>query len=138
MPRIPDDFPLTGEQLAQLAGYGICFIHTHPKEDLGFSDILELMAAAPITTVSGVSSYTVIGTDMILLVDATSSDVTIHLPVAVNGREFYVVKIAGLNNVYVVPSSGEKVLDSTSGIVFSATGSSVRLKSVLGHGYWIL
>lgn len=138
MPRIPDDFPLTGEQLAQLAGYGICFIHTHPKEDLGFSDILELMAAAPITTVSGVSSYTVIGTDMILLVDATASSVTINLPVAANGREFYVVKIAGLNPVYVVPSAGERILDSTSGIAFSAIGTSVRLKSVLGHGYWIL
>lgn len=135
--RVPKDFPLTEEQLSQLAGYGICLIHTHPKEDLGFSDILELMLAAPVTEVN-TSPYSPTSKDMILLVDTTAGSITINMPIAAKGREFYIVKTAGNFPVYVVPFSGEEILNSGSGVSFTNIGTSIRLKAFLNVGYWLL
>lgn len=137
MIKAPDDFPLTNEQLAQLAGYGICFIHTHPKEDLGFVDRLALMQATPITVVT-TTPYAPTRNDEILLVDTTAGNVTIELPIAARGREFQVIKIAGGNPVFVIPDAGEAIIGNTEGVTFSNVGSSIHLKAVTGVGYWLL
>ena len=131
------DSGFTAEQIAQLIGFGECFVHIHPKEVLGFQDRLDLENATPITNVT-TTTYSPTDKDEILLVDTSAGNVTITLPPANKGREFQVIKVAGGNMVTVVPSPGESILGSTAGVVFSNIGTSIRLKSVLGTGYWLL
>ncbi len=125
---------LTEVQLAQLVGFGECFIHTHPKETLGFQDQLDLFNATPIIDVSN-SPYTATNKDEIIAVDTTGGAITVILPLANKGREFQVIKVAGGNPVYVVPMSPDTVLGSTMGITFSGLYTSIHLKARVGIGY---
>lgn len=128
---------LTPEQLAQLVGFGICNIHTHPQEVLGFSDQLSLMRAMPYVAIS-TTPYSPNSKDFILLVDATAGPVTINLPIADKGREFYVIKTAGSYPVSIVPAAGETIIGSASGVTFSGIGTSIHVKAFVGTGYWIM
>ena len=126
---------LTQEQLAQLVGGGECFIHMHPKEQLDFSDRLELMNAAPRNSTS--SDYSLTKADELVLVDTSANDATITLPLADKGREFQVVKVSPLNTLYVAPTNPDTVLGSTTGIAITTLFTSLHFKSVSG-GYILI
>lgn len=127
---------LTDEQVAQLTRGGECFIHIHPKEILGFAERLELMNATPVLPVSG--DYSPTQNTEILLIDTTSGDIRVTLPVANKGREFQVVKVAGSNSVIVIPSGSDTVVGSTTGVIFSGLYTSLHFKGILGTGYILL
>lgn|SRR5574337_509646 len=123
---------LSAEQFAQLVGNGECHIHSHPKEQLDFSDRLELMVAEPDRGIS--SNTTLTKADELVKVDTTTANVTITLPPADKGREFQIVKIATPNVAYVVPTAPDTVLGSATGVVIYNQFTSIHLKAVSG-GY---
>lgn len=118
---------LTNQEASQLTQGAVCYIHTHPRDLLGFEEKLELMRATPISTPSG--SYTVGRGDELVLVDTTSADVTITLPPAENGREFSVTKVSPNNTVFVVPESPSTIVGAT-GVQFTSNYTSLRIKAV--------
>ena len=122
---------LSNEQAAQLIGGGECYIHTHPKEQLNFSDRLELMAAQPINTITG--DYTLSRADELVLVDTSAATVTITVPLAENGREFQIVKYADQNALNIDATAPDKILASDRVIVYNRF-TSLHLKAVPG-GY---
>jgi hypothetical protein len=123
---------LTNEQVAQLVGGGECFIHIHPKEPLDFTDSLALMAAEPITHVTGVSTYTPTKFEEMLAVDTSVNSVTITLPTAFNGREFYVIKMTPQNRVLVVPTPTDHILGSTLGVEIFNQFTALHFKAIAG------
>lgn len=127
---------LTSSELSQLTQGAECHIHTHPKEVLGFTERLELMQATPVLPVSG--DYSPTNDTEILMVDTTSGDIRITLPVANKGREFQIVKIAGANSVIVIPSGSDTVVGSSTGVIFSGLYTSLHFKGILGTGYILL
>lgn len=80
------------------------------------------------------SNYTAGDNDFAILVDASASGVTVTLPV-VQGRVYSVKKIAGLNDVTVVPSSG--TIDGSASITLSSVNSSI-LAICDGTNYYII
>ena len=122
---------LSDEQIAQLIGGGECFIHIHPKEPLDFTDSLELMAAEPITNVTS-PTYTPTKFEEMLLCDTTNNNITITLPLAFNGREFYVVKMAPQHTVYVLPTPPDTILGSTVGVEILNQFTSIHFKAIAG------
>lgn len=122
---------LTDQQLAQLIGYDLCYVHSHPKEILGFSERLELMAAQPPNTI--ISDYTLTKSDDLILVDTSIGDVTITLPLASQSREFQIVKYSDLNRLFIVPTSPDLVLGSASGIQVNNKYSSLHIKAIVGE-----
>ena len=127
---------LTHEEVSQLARGGECYIHTHPKEILGFTERLELMEATPVTTATSDTSPTSL--TEIILVDTSAGSVTITLPVASRGREYQVVKVTGPNAVMVTPSGSDTILGSSSGVSFSGLYTSLHFKGIFGTGYILL
>lgn len=129
----PHEF--SDEQFSQLVGGGECHIHTHPKEQLDFSDRLELMLAEPFHEVS--SNYTMTKGDELLMVDTTAGDVTITLPLAANGREFQVVKKVNANALFIVPTPTNNIIGSTDGVVVYNRFTSLHIKAIPG-GYILI
>lgn len=121
---------LTPEQFSQLTGQLECFIHTHPKEPLDFSDRLQLMSVGPIERVT--SNYELSRADELVLVDTSLQNVTITLPLAARGREFCVVKMSAANEVRIVPTPPERILGVTTATVLISRYSKIRLKAVVG------
>jgi hypothetical protein len=125
---------LSNQQLSQLVGGGECYIHTHPKEILGFTERLELMEAAPVITVTG--DYTAGARDEIIIVDTTLLSITITLPLAAKGREFQIVKGTEQNALYVAPIAPDTIIGSVMGVVVYSAFTSLHFKAVTGG--WIL
>lgn len=121
---------LTPEQFSQLTGQLECFIHTHPKEPLDFSDRLQLMSVEPTERVT--SNYELGRADELVLVDTSLQNVTITLPLAARGREFCVVKMSAANEVRIVPTPPERILGVTTATVLISRYSKIRLKAVVG------
>ena len=120
----------TGEQFSQLVGGGECFIHVHPKEPVDFSDVIELQAAEPITVVTG--DYTPTKVEGMLLVDTSAGNVTITLPTAFNGREWYVIKMVPQNILFVVPTPPDTILGSTDGVAIYGQFTALHFKAITG------
>ena len=125
---------ITPNEVDQLVGNGYCYIHTHPKQPLDFSDRLQLMAAEPSTPVSG--DYELARGDELILVDTSFGSATITLPPASRGREFQITKMTPQNAVWIVPAASETVLGSEAGVVLYNQYSSLHLKA-LYDGQWI-
>jgi hypothetical protein len=117
-------------QIAQLTGGGVCFIHHHPKEVLGFAERLELMEATPVNVVTG--DYTLTKADEILLVDTSSASITITMPLAEKGREFQIIKYAPQNALWIVPTAPDTIIGSATGVVLYNQFSSLHFKAVTG------
>lgn len=121
---------LTNNEVDQLAGNGYCYIHTHPREPLDFSDRLQLMLVEPTEPVTG--DYELTRADELVLVDTSSQSVTITLPLAARGREFCIVKMSAANEVRIVPTPPERILGITTATVLTSRYSKIRLKAVAG------
>lgn len=129
----PNPPQLSEQQLAQLIGLGDCFIHTHPKETLGFTERQELMEAVPVTAISS-TPYAITTRDEILTVDTTGGAVTINLPQASRGRELRVIRVAGSASVTLLPT-GSDTLNGGASLVISSSYSPIHLKAIFGTGY---
>ena len=70
-----------------------------------------------------------------ILVDTTSKNIIVTLPVAKNGREIEVMKDAEANYVSIVPTSPETILGETEVRVYNY-GTSLRFKAV--NGRWVI
>lgn len=127
----------TPQQVAQLIGQGECFIHTHPKETLGFEDRLALMSAEPVSVI-GVSEYTLQPRDELLLVDTSAGNVTITLPLAARGREFQIVKTKPQNVLAVTPTAPNAVLGTAAGVVVYNQWTSLHFKAVNNSEYILI
>ena len=126
---------LTDQQLSQLVGQGECFIHFHPKDPYGLADRLGLMAAEPVTTVTG--DHTLSGREELILVDTTAQSITVTLPVAAKGREYQIVKVSSKNALYIIPANPDTVCGGTSGLVVYNAYTSLHLKAITG-GYILI
>lgn len=118
---------LTQQESSQLTQGAVCYIHTHPKDILGFDEKLELMNATPISAASG--NYSVGRNDELLLVDTTSASVTVTLPPADNGREFSVTKVSPNNTLFIVPTPPSTIIGAE-GVQFTGNFTSLRIKAV--------
>lgn len=118
----------TDQEVSQLRGQTECFIHRHPREDLGFQDQLSLMKASSPSTVTG--SYELGRTDYLVLCDTTSADVIVHLPEAKDGREFVFVKTNGANLVRLVPTALQAINTSAVGATFTTAWGCVTVKAI--------
>lgn len=118
----------TDQEVSQLRGQTECFIHRHPREDLGFQDQLSLMKASSPSTVTG--SYELGRTDYLVLCDTTSADVVVQLPEARDGREFVFVKTNAANLVRLVPAASQSINASAVGATFAAAWGCVTVKAV--------
>ena len=116
---------LTNNEVDQLAGNGYCYIHTHPREPLDFSDRLQLMSVEPTERVT--SDYELGRADELVLVDTSLQNVTITLPLAARGREICNVKMSAANEVRIVPTSPERILGITTATVLTNQYSKLRL-----------
>ena len=121
---------LTDNEMDQLAGNGYCYLHTHPRVPLDFSDRLQLMSVEPTEPVT--SDYALGRADELVLVDTSLQNVTITLPLAARGREFCVVKMSAANEVRIVPTPPERILGITTATVLTSRYSKIRLKAVVG------
>ena len=119
---------LSDHQMAQLIGGGECFIHVHPKEVLGFSEILELAEAWPERTIDGDTTLTV--DDYHVLVDTSAASVTITMPLASKGREFHITKLTPQNALWIIPTPPDTIIGSTVGIVLYNQFSSLHFKAI--------
>lgn len=125
---------LSAQETSQLTQGAVCYIHTHPKDILGFEEKLELMFATPIRVavpimVPGGGSYTVSRGDELVLVDTSSSNVTVVLPPTDNGREFSVTKVSPNNTLFVVPTPPSTIIGAQ-GVQFTGNYTSLRIKAV--------
>lgn len=118
---------LTQQESSQLTQGAVCYIHTHPKDILGFDEKLELMNATPISAASG--NYSVGRNDELLLVDTASASVTVTLPPADNGREFSVTKVSPNNTLFIVPTPPSTIIGAE-GVQFTGNFTSLRIKAV--------
>lgn len=118
---------LTDQESSQLTQGAVCYIHTHPKDLLGFEEKLELMRATPISAPSG--NYIVRRTDELILVDTSSASVTVTLPSADNGREFSITKVSPNNTLFVVPIPPVTIIGAA-GVQFTGDHTSLRIKAV--------
>lgn len=125
---------LTDNEVDQLAGNGYCYIHTHPREPLNFSDRLQLMFVEPTEPVTG--DYELTRADELVLVDTSLQSVTITLPLAARGREYRITKMFPQNAIRIVPTAPDRVLGSSTGVVLYNQYSSLHLKA-LYDGQWI-
>ena len=117
----------TDIQVAQLVGNGECFIHKHPKEVLGFTEILELSQAWPERTIDSDTTLTV--GDYHAIVDTSAASVTITLPLASKGREFHITKLTPQNALWIIPTPPDTILGSAVGIVLYNAYSSLHMKA---------
>lgn len=124
----------TPQQVAQLIGQGECFIHTHPKETLGFEDRLALMSAEPVSIID-VSEYTLQPRDELLLVDTSAGNVTITLPLAARGREFQIVKTKPKNILVVAPTAPNTVFGTSTRVAVYNQWTSLHFKAVNNSEY---
>lgn len=118
---------LSDQEASQLTQGTVCYIHTHPKDLLGFEEKLELMRATPVSTPSG--NYTVGRSDELILVDTSSASVTVALPPAVDGREFSVTKVSPNNTLFVVPTPPSTIIGAE-GVQFTGSYTSLRIKAI--------
>ena len=124
---------LTPDEEAQLRGNAECFIHFHTPQPLNQSDGAELQAAATQNTVTG--NYSLTERDDFILADTTSGNIVITLPLAAEGREYEIVKVAVPNRLDVVPTGSNTVLWST-GVSIYNRGTAIRFKAT-DSGNWI-
>lgn len=127
---------LTEEQIDQLVRGFETSIHQHPRHIMDADDVYNLQTARAAFSVTG--DYMLKPNDEIVLVDTSGGSVTITLPHSSFQKEYQVVKVAGANPVYVVPTSGETIFGSSDGITFNNIGTSVNLKSIANVGYWLI
>lgn len=118
---------LTEQEASQLTQGAVCYIHTHPKDILGFEEKLELMYATPISVPS--ANYTVGRNDELILVDTSSASVTVTLPPAIDGREFSITKVSPSNTLFVVPPPPSTIIGAE-GVQFTGNFTSLRIKAV--------
>lgn len=124
--------PLTPEQEQQLAGGGVCRIHTHEDERLlNHRDLEQLNAVKRPTSVS--ADYAAVYQDDIILVDTSAGAVSITLPGPRGGNEHVIIRVAGANSVTITPESG--LVDGAASASVSASYTPKRLKSIAGDYY---
>jgi hypothetical protein len=118
---------ISPQEISQLTQGAVCYIHSHPRDVLNFVEKLELMRVTPVSAQSG--NYEVTRNDELILVDTSLQDITITLPLAENGREFSVVKVAAPNKVFVVAMHPSTII-GVEGVQFSGNYTSLRIKAV--------
>lgn len=128
--------PLNEEEVDQLHGGAECRIHHHPKEFPDLDDLVNMEAVnpgEPITT-----NETLGNSRSLVVVDTSAGNITITMPPAQNGREYQVIKGAAANVLSIVPSAGETVLGSSTGLQIFNFGTCVHLKSVTSNDWMVI
>lgn len=125
---------LSEQDIDQLTGNSLCFLHYHPKDLPTVDDLVNAQAINP---GEPVTSDTTLGNEQTLvLVDTSAGNVTITLPNAADGREYQIIKTTAAYLLYVVPQVGETILGSSSGLIVSNLGTCLHLKSTTDN-FWM-
>lgn len=121
---------ITERQEVALTGKGDCQEHYHLADRATNAALQSAAMQASITA----SPYTVRSDDDFLLVDTSSTSITLTLPPARNGKEYEVIKVAAGNAVFIEPNAanGDTVLGSTTGVVIYNRFDALRLKAITG------
>ena len=128
--------PLDPIQESNLVSGGDCFEHWHSSDrSLSHDDVLQYQS---LTTVRSVS--TDINVDDrwdYILVDTSSGNRTVTLPLALNGREIEVIKATAANKVTILPSGADTIIGAT-GVIIQSRFDAIRLKAVHGTGWFAI
>lgn len=124
---------LSAEEVDQLHGGAECRIHHHPKEFPDLDDLVNLEAVNPGEPIT--ANETLGNLRSLVVVDTSGGDITITMPPAQNGREYQIIKGSPSFTLFVVPSAGETILGSATGIFMVSFGTCVHLKSVTSNDW---
>jgi hypothetical protein len=92
-----------------------------------------------LATATKTTSYTIVGTDVVIFADATSGNVTITLPLAASfsGYSFFVKRIDNAANSCTIGRSGSDTIDGATSFVLDTQYFAVRLVSN-GSNWYII
>lgn len=123
---------LTDVQHVLLTEGGACDLHFHPNDRVVQHEQLDQIQA--LKTIRSISAnYVATAKDDILVIDTTSGNVSVTLPLAKGFKEFTIVKSVGVN-VLTILFSGGQLMFSQSSIVLT-TLSDVRTLKAISGGY---
>ena len=109
----------------ELTGGGDTLLHYHLQDRATNAG---LQSDARVSSVSA-TTYTATYDDDFILLDTTLVPITVYLPLARNGREIEVVYDLGVNNVTIVPQTGETVMHEPDAVL-TLKGTALRLKAI--------
>jgi hypothetical protein len=111
-----------------LIGGGDCFLHYHSEDRKPTQDLLQgLQGVASQVPLSGVAQLR--GSEDFIAVDTSSSDATITLPKAINGREIEIMKLYPTYTITFLPQGTDTILN-TAGATLSTGNASLRFKAI--------
>lgn len=123
---------ISSEEESQLTNGGACDLHFHPNDRIVQHDQLDqLQSVKTIRNIS--SSYTATYRDDILIVDTTSGNLTVTIPLSKGFKEFTIVKSVAANVLTVVFSGGQ-LMFGLSSITITVQADLRTLKAIVG-GY---
>ena len=117
--------------LQPLIGGGEVTSHTHPHTVTN-DQRQRMQQLEKVEFIS--SNYLATRDSDYIFVDSTSGVITVTLPEARGGQHVVISRVAGANNVNVIPS-GTDTINGAASLVISTTGSPARLKAIVALGY---
>lgn len=116
---------------AALTGGGDCFLHFHSEDRRPTQDSLHgLQSVGQFTTLS--TNTTLKGSEDVVYVDTSLSDITITLPNAVGGREITVIKTSMLNTL-TVNTTAPDTIQGLSSVSFTTQWTARTFKEYQGN-----
>ncbi len=113
---------------SSLVGGMDCSLHYHSSDRVPTHDTLKRLQQLK-NVISVSSHYTALKKDDIILVDTTSSGITVTLPLASNGIEFTIIRIAGANSV-TVARSGSDTINGAASVNITSTNAPQTFKAM--------
>ena len=123
--------PLDPRQEQELVGGGDSLLHYHLADRATNAGLQSDARVVGVST----TTYAVRDGDDFLVCDTTLVPITVTLPLARNGREIEVVYNAGVNNITLLPQTGDTTMGTTS-ITMTLLGMALRLKAVDNN--WVI
>ena len=82
------------------------------------------------------SPYTVLATDVVILCDTDTADITLNLPAGVNGKTYKVVNVGTSGNVVTVAPNGTELIDGVNASKDLSDGSIIDLTYTTTYGWY--
>ena len=128
--------PLDPIQESSLVSGGDCFEHWHSSDRTPTHDtVLQYQSLATVRSVT--TDVTVDDRWDYILVDTSTGNRTVTLPLANNGREIEVIKATAANKVTILPSGADTIIGAT-GVIIQSRFDAIRLKAVHGTGWFAI
>jgi len=125
---------LTPQQESNLTSNGDCLEHYHLDDRrIDRPKVLEIQNQSPVKEIA--ADFTVDNRWDFIVVDTTSANVIVTLPLAGNGREIEITKSVAPHYVSIVPTGTNTIIGSTEVRIYNQW-TSIRFKAI--NGGWII